>query len=59
MDLIRSAILLTYYIKFVHKQKVKQLLNLKGKVKIDYDREKEEELEMKYQEERPKKLRDE
>ena len=37
--------------EYVRQQKIKELLALRGKIKIDYNREKEEELEMKHQEE--------
>jgi hypothetical protein len=39
---------------YVRQQKLKELLALRGKIKIDYNWEKEEELEMKHQEERLK-----
>jgi hypothetical protein len=42
--------------EFVRQKKIKQLIALRGKIKIDYDWEKEEELEMKAQREREKLL---
>lgn len=42
--------------EFVRQKKIKQLLDLMGKIQIDYDWEKEEELEMKHQEERLRQL---
>ncbi len=38
--------------EFVRSQKIKELLALRGKVKIDYDWKKQEELELKSQKER-------
>ena len=42
--------------EFVRQKKTKQLLALRGKIKIDYDWEKEEALEMKAQKERERLL---
>jgi metal-responsive CopG/Arc/MetJ family transcriptional regulator len=42
--------------EFIKQKKIKELIALKGKVKIDYDWEKEEELEMKAQKKREKAL---
>lgn len=42
--------------EFVRQRKLKQLLALRGKIRIDYDWEKEEELEVKAQREREKLL---
>lgn len=42
--------------EFVRQKKVKELIALRGKIRIDYDWEKEEELEMKAQSEREKLL---
>ncbi len=43
--------------EFIRQKKIKQLLALRGKIKIDYDWEKEEALEMKAQREREKLLK--
>lgn len=40
--------------EFIRQKKIKQLLALRGKIRIDYDWKKEEELEMKAQREREK-----
>lgn len=42
--------------EFIKQRKIKELIALKGKVRIDYDWEKEEELEMKAQKKREKLL---
>jgi len=42
--------------EFIKQKKIKELIALKGKVRIDYDWEKEEELEMKSQKKREKLL---
>ncbi|MBS3919414.1 MAG: type II toxin-antitoxin system VapB family antitoxin [Deltaproteobacteria bacterium] len=42
--------------EFIKQKKIKELIALKGKVRIDYDWEKEEELEMKAQKKREKLL---
>ena len=42
--------------EFIRQKKIKQLLALRGMIKIDYDWEKEEALEMKAQREREKLL---
>jgi len=42
--------------EFIREKKIRDLLALKGKVRIEYDWEKEEELELKAQEERMKLL---
>lgn len=40
--------------EYIRQKKIKDLIALRGKIRIDYDWEKEEELEMKAQEEREK-----
>ena len=40
--------------EFIKKERIKELIALKGKVRIDYNWEKEEELEMKAQKKREK-----
>ena len=42
--------------EFVRQKKIKELIALRGKIKIDYDWQKEEELEMKAQKKREKLL---
>jgi metal-responsive CopG/Arc/MetJ family transcriptional regulator len=42
--------------EFIKQEKIKELIALKGKVRIDYNWEKEEELEMKAQKKREKTL---
>ncbi|MBI5185790.1 MAG: type II toxin-antitoxin system VapB family antitoxin [Nitrospinae bacterium] len=42
--------------EFIRQKKVKELLALRGKIRIDYDWQKEEELELKAQAEREKLL---
>jgi len=42
--------------EFIKQKKIKELIALKGKVRIDYDWEKEEEFEMKAQKKREKLL---
>jgi metal-responsive CopG/Arc/MetJ family transcriptional regulator len=42
--------------EFIKQKKIKELIALKGKVRIDYDWEKEEEIEMKAQKKREKLL---
>lgn len=40
--------------EFIRQKKIKELIALRGKIRIDYDWQKEEELEMKAQKEREK-----
>ena len=42
--------------EFVRQKKIKELISLKGKIKIEYDWEKEEDLEMEAQKRREKHL---
>ena len=40
--------------EYVRENKIKMLLDLRGKIQIDYDREKEEQIELQHQKERGK-----
>jgi metal-responsive CopG/Arc/MetJ family transcriptional regulator len=52
----KTKAIITAMEEFIKQKKIKELIAIKGKVRIDYDWQKEEELEMKAQRKREKVL---
>ncbi len=50
----KTKAIITALEEFIRHRKIKQLIALRGKIKIDYDWQKEEELELKSQKKREK-----